>query len=100
MRRMSATDARIHFGELMRQVVTDQEPILVERGGQAHVVVISAAQYERLKAAQDTQVNWRERVDEARKRAAVDLGRRVLPPVEEVIVEMREERDGELLDLR
>lgn len=100
MRRMSATDARIHFGELMRQVITDQEPILVERGGEAHVVVMSVTQYERLKAAQETHVNWRERVDEARKRAAVDLGRRSLPPVEEVIAKMREERDGELLDLR
>jgi prevent-host-death family protein len=29
---VSATEARIHFGELMRQAVESQEPIIVERG--------------------------------------------------------------------
>ena len=100
MRRMSATDARIHFGELMRQVVTRQEPVLVERGGEAHVVIMSVAQYERMKAAQEAQTDWRECVDAARERVAADLGGRPLPPVEDIIATMHEERDGELLDLR
>lgn len=99
MRRMSATEARIHFGEVMRRVVNEQEPILVERSGEAHVVILSVAQYERLRAAQKAQTDWRERVEVARQRAAADLGGRSLPPAEAVIREMREERDGERLDL-
>jgi prevent-host-death family protein len=35
-RTVSATQARIHFGELMRRVVESQEPIIVERGGKPH----------------------------------------------------------------
>lgn len=99
MRRVSATDARIHFGELMRRVVANQEPILVERGGEGHVVILSVAQYERLKAAQEGGGDWLEVVDAVRERVAADLGDRSLPPVEEIIAEMRAERDGELLDL-
>ena len=38
---MSATDARIHFGELMRHVTERQEPVFVERAGKLQVVVIS-----------------------------------------------------------
>jgi len=32
-RRVSATEARIRFGELMRRAVEDKEAIIVERGG-------------------------------------------------------------------
>ena len=100
MRKVSATEARIHFGELMRRAVTDQEPVIVERSGEPHVVILSVEQYERLRVAQEAQIDWQERVDEARRRAAGDLGDRALPPAEDVIREMREERNGELLDLR
>lgn len=100
MQRMSATEARIHFGELMRKAVVGQEPILVERGGEPYVVILSVAQYERLKAMEEAHRGWQERVDAARQRAANDLGSRSLPPAEEVIRTMREERDGEFLDLR
>ena len=33
VRRVSATEARIRFGELMRRAVEDKEAIIVERGG-------------------------------------------------------------------
>jgi len=49
-RAVSATEARIHFGELMRHVVESQEPIIVERGGKPHVVVLSVDKYEDLLA--------------------------------------------------
>ncbi len=49
-RRMSATEAHIRFGELMRWVVESQEPVVVERQGQPHVVVLSVDAYERLLA--------------------------------------------------
>lgn len=100
MRRVSATEARIHFGELMRRAVSGQEPIIVERSGEPHVVILSVAQFERLKAAQEAYTGWQERVDEARQRVLADLSGRSLPPAEELIRKMREDRDGELLDLR
>ena len=99
MRKMSATEARIHFGEVMRFAVDEQEPIVVERSGEPHVVILSVAQYERLKAAQEVSGGWQERVEQARQQIAADLGDRPMPPVEEVIRQMREVRDGELLDL-
>ena len=100
MNKVSATEARIHFGELMRRAVAGQEVIVVERSGEPHVVILSVAHYERLKAAKEAQTGWQLRVDEARRRAATDLGDRSLPQAEDVIRQMREERDGKLLDLR
>jgi len=100
MRTMNATDARIHFGEVMRQVVNEQVPIVVERGGEPCVIIISVAEYERLKQIQNVQVSWQERVGQAREQIAADLGGRTLPPSEEIIRLMREERDDEILDLR
>jgi len=99
-RTVSATEARIHFGELMRRVVESQEPIIVERGGKPHVVVLSIEKYEGLLAGQQEQENWRERVQQAREQIRTELGERELPPPEEVLRQMREERDAQLLALR
>jgi len=99
-RAVSATEARIHFGELMRRVVESQEPIIVERGGKPHVVVLSVKQYEDLLAGQQEQEDWRELVQQAREQIRAELGERELPPPEEVLRQMREERDAQLLALR
>ncbi|MGD8969247.1 MAG: type II toxin-antitoxin system Phd/YefM family antitoxin [Anaerolineae bacterium] len=99
-RKISATDARIHFGELMRDVVEKQEPVVVERGGKAHVVVISVDEYERLVAAQADQEDWRDLVSLAREQVRADLGDRELTPPEEVLRRVREERDEQLAGLR
>jgi prevent-host-death family protein len=93
---ISATEARIHFGELMRRVVERDESVIVERGGKPEVVIISIAEYERLRATGPD--NWLERVDKVRERIRQELGGRILPSPEEVIREMREERDAQLLD--
>lgn len=101
MKRMvSATEARIHFGELMRRVVESQEPVIVERGGKPHVVVLSVDKYEDLLAGQQEQEDWRELVQQAREQIRTELGERELPPPEEVLRQMREERDAQLLALR
>ena len=97
---VSATEARIHFGELMRQVMENREAVIVERGGRPYVVVLSIAEYERLLAAQRERENWKELVHEAREQIRAELGERELTPPEEVIRQMREERDAQLLDLR
>lgn len=99
-RRISATDARVHFGELMRHVVERQEAVIVERGGVPHVVVISVDEYERLMAAQADQQDWRDLVSQARERVRADLGARKLTPPEQVLRGIREERDEQLAPLR
>jgi prevent-host-death family protein len=97
---VTATEARIHFGELMREVIEHRRPIIVERGGKPQVVVLSVAEYERLLAAQPKQADWKELVRRAREQVQAELGERKLPPPEDMIREMREERDAQLMDLR
>lgn len=95
---VSATEARIHFGELMRQAVENHETIVVEREGKPHVVVISVEEYQRLLKRQ--QGSWKEMVSGARAQIQVDLGGRELPRPEEILDQVREERDEQLLGMR
>jgi prevent-host-death family protein len=95
---VNATEARIRFGELMRQAVEKGEPIIVERGGKAHVVVLSIDAYRRLLQGQ-RQENWQDLVDRARTQIRSDLAGRELPSPDEVLVQTREERDAQLVDL-
>ena len=97
--RISATDARIHFGKLMHHVVEKQEPIIVEHSGKPHVVVISIDRYDHLLKVQKGSENWREMVHQAREEVQISLGDRELPPPEEVLRKVREERDAQLMDL-
>jgi len=99
-RRISATDARIHFGKLMRAVVEKEEPVVVERSGEPHVVVLSVDHYQRLIAAWEEQEDWRELVSQAREQVRADLGGRELTPPEDVLRQVREERNGQLAPLR
>ena len=96
---VSATAARVHLGEWMRRVVEGNERIIIERGGESHVVLLSMAEYERLVQGQQPQ-DWRELVEQARAQVRADLGSRQLPPVEEVLRQIREERDAQLMALR
>lgn len=97
---LSATEARIHFGELLRQVVENQQPVIVERDGQPQVVVLSLTQYEALVAGQRVREDWKELVRQARDQIRSEPGERELAPSEEIIRQMREERDAQLLGLR
>ncbi len=89
---VSATEARIRFGEVMRRAVESREPIIVERGGKSHVVVLSVDEYERLLKNQD-QGDWQELVRQARAQIKTDLANRQLPPSEELLRKIREDRD-------
>ena len=95
---VSATEARIHFGELMRQAVENHETIVVERGGKSHVVVISVEEYERLLKRQQ-QGDWKELVHGARAQIQTELGDRSLPRPEEILDQVREGRDEQLLGM-
>ena len=96
---VSATEARIRFGELMRQVVETHEAVIVERGGKSHVVVISVEEYERLVKGQQ-QDDWKKLVHGARAQIQADLGDRALPRPEEILDQVREGRDAQLLAMR
>ena len=100
MRRVvSATEARVRFGELMRQAVENHETIIVERGGKSHIVIMSVEEYERLQKGQQ-QGDWKELVRGARTQIRADLGGQKLPPPEEIIHQVREDRDEQLLAMR
>ena len=97
---VTATEARIHFGELMREVIEHRRPVIVERAGKPQVVVLAVTEYERLLAGQVKQANWKELVRHAREQVRAELAGRKLPPSEDIIRDMREERDAQLTDLR
>ncbi len=95
---ISATEARIHFGELMRRVVEQKEAIIVERSGKPQVAIMPIDEFERLRALRGKESREQalqymetiaEKVRERRKTMAV-------PEPEDLIRQMREERDEEL----
>jgi prevent-host-death family protein len=98
-RSVSATEARIHFGDLLQRVANGGEPVIVERGGVPQAVVLSIAEYERLSACA-APTGWRDRARAARDLVRVELGTTEIPRSEDVIRALREERDRQLDGLR
>jgi len=96
---ISATEARIHFGELLRRVAQRRETVFVERGGRPQVVMLAVPEYERLISSSQAG-NWRERAHEARDRIKAEIGGRDLPAAEGVVQQGREERDEQLDRMR
>lgn len=96
---VSATEARIHFGELMREAIESREPITIERGGMPYVVLLAIEEYERLLREQQPE-DWQELVTKARALVSTDLAGRPLPAPEKIIHQLREERDEYLLGMR
>lgn len=97
---VSATEARIHLGELMQRAVDEQTTIIIERSGRPHVVMLSVDAYERLIATQGPGPDWRDLVDQARDQMRSDLKGTSLPAPDEVLAQLREARDGQLVGLR
>jgi prevent-host-death family protein len=91
-KRVSATEARIRFGEIMRAARLG--PVIVERDGKPEVVVLSKAAYDDLIL---DKVSASELVKIAHQNVRRDLARRkvkALPAPEEILTELREERYG------
>ena len=99
---VSATEARVRFGELMRQVVESGEPAIVERDGKPQIVVLSLEDYERLRAAADAHDEQRalDGIEHLARRIWQRRPARSLTPAEDVIQRTREERDEQLSHLR
>lgn len=96
---VSATEARVHFGGVLRRVAEQGETIIVERAGKPQAVLISVAEYQRLQAGQVTTPTWREKLRRTHDLVRAERGDQELhPPVDELIREMREERDAQLVE--
>src|SRR5579864_8075798 len=95
---VTATEARVRFGELMRRVVESGGAVIVEKDGKPQVAILSMAEYARLKSGQEARTDWESLLDRAHQAIKADVGRRKLPDAARVIQEMREERDAQLLD--
>ena len=95
-RTVTATQARVGFGGLMQEVVDRDEPVVVERGGQPMVVVLSFQRYQRMAEGRPDN-HWRAVLDRAadlRERIGARAGARPLPRPEDLLLLDREERDA------
>lgn len=99
-RTVSATQARVHLGELMRSAIESREPIIVERGGRRAAVLLSIAEYERLLRGAPQEEDWSVLLAAARAQATADLGGRALLPPVEALRQAREERGEQLVAVR
>ena len=94
---ISATNARIHFGEIMRRAKLG--PVIVERSGKAEVVVISKSEYDQLKqnAPKKDWMAMRQKLHEKLLEELDGAPLSSLPDPAEMIRLAREERDEQLL---
>ncbi|GAA6733583.1 type II toxin-antitoxin system prevent-host-death family antitoxin [Thermus oshimai] len=90
-RTLSATEARIHFGEVLRRVGEGEVVVVVGRG-RPQAVILSPEAYARLEGQGEDPLE-----------VILDLNRAIrarrrgpLPPPEEVLQTLREERNREL----
>ena len=95
---VSATEARIHFGEIMQDAVLHQQPIVVERAGKPQVVILAYELYQQL--AGNEQENWQARLARAQAKLDAYLAGKELSSAVDMLEEGRRIRDEELADLR
>lgn len=95
LKTISATKARINFGEVMKQAKI--APVIVERAGKPEVVVLSKKAYDQLVAAKSG-TDWRKLLEEAHKSIRAEIGNRELPDPAEMLRLAREQRDEQLLN--
>ncbi len=96
-RTVSATEARVHFGEMLRAVSEDGETYVVERGGKPQAIVISPDAYSELTGGRQ-HPDWMELLRRSQEvfRPLIESGK--LNDLEELIREEREKRDEQLLE--
>lgn len=95
-RTISATEARIHFGDVLRGVTERGETIVVERGGKPQAVVLSVAEYRRLRNGEQ-QEDWWNLVLRSQERFRREWGDKPLPDLDRLIEQGHEERDEQIL---
>ncbi len=100
MESVSATEARVHFGELLRKVVTTQQSVVVERGGEPQVVMVPVAEYERMSGAGGAREAWAAQVAHVHALIRKESRGRKMLPAEQLINEGRDERDATFVAVR
>lgn len=99
-RTVTATQARVRFGEILRDVTRGAGAIVVERQGRPQAVILSYQEYQRLLARVDH--GWREGLGRALSIGARIARRRKrvpLPAPEDVLTAGREERQKDVLGM-
>lgn len=99
-RSVTTAEARDRLNELIRRVKENGEQVVVVTDGEPQAVIISPEEYNRLKGEKG---EWQKVLEDAgRLRDAIAARRRgrPLPSPEDVIRQVREERDGQLTGLR
>ena len=99
-RKISATEARVHFGELLDSVAQNNDVVYIQRAGVSRAVVVPVAEWERYtkkdpweEAAQSMEAHWKY-MEEARKAGRI---KDIEVDVEEIIRKGREERSEQIL---
>ena len=96
LKTFSATEARIHLGEVMR--IARSEPVIIERDGKTEVVVISKETYDQLVAASSDPrelLNLAQRLVKEEQFYYKSQGLlSELPPPEDILMELRRDRDA------
>jgi prevent-host-death family protein len=95
---VSATEARVHFGEIMQDAVRCQQPIVVEKAGKPQVVILAYDLYRQLVGGAEE--DWRMLLTMGHAMVKHDLLGRELPSAQDMIDAAREARDEELADMR
>ena len=93
LKTISATKARINFGDVMKQAKI--APVIVERGGKAEVVVLSKKAYDQLVAAK-AHADVQKRIEALHAKIRAELKGKSLTDISELIRQGREERDDQL----
>jgi prevent-host-death family protein len=98
-RTVNATEAKTHFGKLMRRAVEGGETIIVERSGVPQMVIMPISEYGRMKSGrkQDGREVVLQRIRNLKRtiRQRLAAEGRELPDISDLITDLREERDGE-----
>jgi prevent-host-death family protein len=97
---MSATEARVHLGDVLRAVAERGETVFVERSGKPQAVILSVDEYKRLQACSgDREEDLWDRIDRARERFAEITKGKHIPDADELIDGGRDERDDAVLGI-
>lgn len=99
--RLSATEARVHFDELLRRVSQDGEVFVVERSGEPSAVVLPLDEYRRLRQsnADSGGLEILDRARALREQIKARRGGRPSPVPEDLFEEARELRAQALDEL-
>jgi len=88
---VSATEARVRFGAIMRRAAAGREPIVVERAGEPAVVILSMEEYRRLLGAASGE-DWQPALERALRTGQLLRARRdgaAITAPEDLLVRLR-----------